>query len=471
MALSEAHRAQLDGIVSKMVANGESDADIQFVVGDFKSKYDPTPSGGVKDFAEKATSALINTQPLAGAYNAVTQGNIGQKLAGETFNSSENILPAVIQGMAQTALLGQGNKILQPLFEENLDARTQQFKESAPTFFNLGQGAGLMTGLPKILGQGAAGLVGKGAQALGVGSKLTSFGQALAEGAAGGAAGEMGLNPNADAQELQKALITGAIGGGGVNILGQAVKGTGNILGSIGIGKKGAGKVVNENLPFSPTMEGLEDNIKAKISSLGQEKQKILSKSLEEVIPLPISSPAKLPGLSNPMTSQDLRKIASIYKRGQDKATTEFLEGIITQIDKGGGMNPVQADKLKSLLGDLSYSASTGNLKSGVLPDVLDDWRASLNDSLLSRLPQGSSNKVRVLNSQMEALYDPKRLAGKAQAKAPRFEFGTVLRDTIGQPAVFQTLHKLGGAVGTQGAARVGGYLTQNAMAEGKQTE
>jgi hypothetical protein len=40
MALKEDDRLKLDSIVSKMVANGESDDDIQFVVNDFKSIYD-----------------------------------------------------------------------------------------------------------------------------------------------------------------------------------------------------------------------------------------------------------------------------------------------------------------------------------------------------------------------------------------------------------------------------------------------
>ena len=42
--LKEQDRQKLDGIVGEMTANKESDADIQFVVNDFKSKYDsPTP--------------------------------------------------------------------------------------------------------------------------------------------------------------------------------------------------------------------------------------------------------------------------------------------------------------------------------------------------------------------------------------------------------------------------------------------
>ena len=39
LILSEQDRGRLDDIVSKMVANKESDANIQFVVNDFKQKY------------------------------------------------------------------------------------------------------------------------------------------------------------------------------------------------------------------------------------------------------------------------------------------------------------------------------------------------------------------------------------------------------------------------------------------------
>lgn len=470
MALNETQRAQLDGIVSKMVANGEPDANIQFVVQDFKSKYDAGLGGG-KGLAEKATETFINTQPLAGAYNAITKNNIGQQLSNEIFNSSENILPALIQGTAQTALLGQGNKILQPLFDENLDARTQQFKEAAPNIFKLGQGAGLMVGLPNILGRGAASVVGKGAQALGVGPKLASLGESIAEGAIGGVSGELGINPEVTPQDLQAALTTGALGGGAVNILGQGIKGAGNILGSIGLGRKGVGKVINESLPISNSLEKLEESIRQKISSLGQEKQALLSGLGDDLVPLPQGQSLRFSGQKNPMTLNDIKKITSIYRRGQDKATEGFLTNITQKLEDGKKLSAIEADKFKTILGDLSYSAASGNLKSGVLPEVLDDWRGELNQNLLASLPKGAANKVRVMNSQMEALFDPKRMVGKAQEKAPRAEIGTIIRDTLGQPAVFQTLHRLGSGTASPTAARIGGYLTQNLMAETKQTE
>ncbi len=55
LVLSEESRSKLDGIVQKMIANKESDENIQFVVGDFKSKY------GEKKNSPKNTS-LPNLQ-------------------------------------------------------------------------------------------------------------------------------------------------------------------------------------------------------------------------------------------------------------------------------------------------------------------------------------------------------------------------------------------------------------------------
>src|SRR3990167_8106897 len=44
MALTEDRRKQVDDIVGKMTQNKEKDSDIQFVVNDFKSKYDVQPT-------------------------------------------------------------------------------------------------------------------------------------------------------------------------------------------------------------------------------------------------------------------------------------------------------------------------------------------------------------------------------------------------------------------------------------------
>jgi len=54
--LSEQRKIQLDGIVKKMIANNESDNDIQFVVNDFKKLHDEKREQG---FVEKAARTLL----------------------------------------------------------------------------------------------------------------------------------------------------------------------------------------------------------------------------------------------------------------------------------------------------------------------------------------------------------------------------------------------------------------------------
>jgi len=68
LILSEQDRGRLDDIVSKMVANKESDANIQFVVNDFKQKYsvkkkEPSESTEVEAGMESATKAGSSVSP------------------------------------------------------------------------------------------------------------------------------------------------------------------------------------------------------------------------------------------------------------------------------------------------------------------------------------------------------------------------------------------------------------------------
>lgn len=69
MPLTEQRRQQLDGIVQQMVANKEKDADVQFVVNDFKSKYENEQPAQPKqmfkgdDLLEKATNVATSIFP------------------------------------------------------------------------------------------------------------------------------------------------------------------------------------------------------------------------------------------------------------------------------------------------------------------------------------------------------------------------------------------------------------------------
>lgn len=78
LQLDETQRIQLDGIVSKMVANKESDSNIQFVVNDFKEKYATKPPGFFQNIAQGAV-------------------NIGKDIIGLEQNKSQAFIPSLIQ--------------------------------------------------------------------------------------------------------------------------------------------------------------------------------------------------------------------------------------------------------------------------------------------------------------------------------------------------------------------------------------
>ena len=73
LILSEKDRSKLDGIVSNMIANKESDADIQFVVNDFKQKY----SVKKKESSEVSGSQFLG-EPSASGTSAETPAAFGE---------------------------------------------------------------------------------------------------------------------------------------------------------------------------------------------------------------------------------------------------------------------------------------------------------------------------------------------------------------------------------------------------------
>lgn len=106
MALSEVRRQQLDGIVGKMIQNGESDDSVQFVVEDFKSKYGNEKVSGTK----AATKAMADKAPqgvqgLGGAAVGLAKG-IGSTLAGAAA-LGEKGLSAATRGIG--SLIGSRN--------------------------------------------------------------------------------------------------------------------------------------------------------------------------------------------------------------------------------------------------------------------------------------------------------------------------------------------------------------------------
>jgi hypothetical protein len=75
--LSDASRAQLDGIVGKMTANNEPDANVQAVVDDFKGKYGAPPLTPDQTSAEGSGSFISKINPLdaSGKVGALAPAN------------------------------------------------------------------------------------------------------------------------------------------------------------------------------------------------------------------------------------------------------------------------------------------------------------------------------------------------------------------------------------------------------------
>jgi hypothetical protein len=87
--LAEDKRAQLDGIVNQMISNKESDEDIQFVVNDFKGKYDAP--------AMQTQPAVAQPKESKGFFSDVA------KSAGERIDNISNPQPSAVRDFSPTA--------------------------------------------------------------------------------------------------------------------------------------------------------------------------------------------------------------------------------------------------------------------------------------------------------------------------------------------------------------------------------
>ena len=98
--LQEKDRQKLDGIVRQMVANKESDSDIQFVVNDFKSRYDTQPEvqpkgGLISDIKAANEQRVQNTLGIVDS-----KKNLGSKIlqvAGQAAGLGTDIVGAGIK--------------------------------------------------------------------------------------------------------------------------------------------------------------------------------------------------------------------------------------------------------------------------------------------------------------------------------------------------------------------------------------
>lgn len=94
--LQESDRQRLDGIVSKMIANNESDDNIKFVVNDFKQKYGRKIQN--KTLLEKAGSAAGQGLKLASKF---AFGPIGNLATSEGREAARGAIGSTVQSLAK----------------------------------------------------------------------------------------------------------------------------------------------------------------------------------------------------------------------------------------------------------------------------------------------------------------------------------------------------------------------------------
>lgn len=173
--LQEKDRLKLDGIVSQMVANKESDANIQFVVNDFKNKYtQQTPQTTPEAPAQKTQLPLVDRAINMGAKITDTifgGGKVGEALAGGQVTGKE-LLGSGLQSASLFIpggrLAGTGTKIASKIgmgalsktagnigagaiggYAVDVASNLQQNKEGKD-ILSPGLGAGIGAGIPAV---------------------------------------------------------------------------------------------------------------------------------------------------------------------------------------------------------------------------------------------------------------------------------------------------------------------------------
>jgi hypothetical protein len=218
--LSEQRRQQLDGIVHQMIQSKESDSNIQFVVDDFKHKYDAEQPLDLKKLSQapqksaiEKVSEVVPNLALGAAKGVVSTvkgaANLGEKYL---LNPIEKITG---NGFSQVANLKPGETATDQFITPNL---------TEPTNTTQSIGKGLEQIAEFLVPSGAVGKIGKAAEGASKLEKIGALaGRASAEAISAG--GVTALQTGGNAQETRKAALLG----GAFPFAGLALKGIGKI--------------------------------------------------------------------------------------------------------------------------------------------------------------------------------------------------------------------------------------------------
>jgi len=268
--LTEQRRQQLDGIVKQMIDNKESDSNIQFVVSDFSEKYG-------NEQPAKTDNRGMGQKILEGVGSLAGLDVIGKKIAG---------------AIAPTAA---------KIFAPGTEKYTKEIvKQEDPTW---GQTAGAVGQLGLTVGTlGTGAVAGKlgltGAKALGA---------KIAEGGIIGGA-YTALDNVSKKENAGKGVITGAIVGGAIPLVGAGIK---KGIQKLGAGATKASEKIESSL-IRPLKADVSDGFKIeniKKYNLGGNLTQTLQKTDDKLAELTQQLKSKL--VNRPDAVIDLNEVAS----------------------------------------------------------------------------------------------------------------------------------------------------------------
>lgn len=500
MPLSEANRRKLDVIVSQASANGETPETIQTIVDDFKSKYEaaggkePSKPGIGTKLLEGAIQGI---NPLAGGMSAisnlgrivggqpvsqVTQNptNVAGDLAGEMTNEESQVIPAAIHGLAQTASLGQGNKlaagIMTPFngkgYDQNLqdlNTRRDELKASTPATYNMANLAGMFVGGPKML----ANLTSKGMgyvlpkATTGMMGLMRGVGNAASQGAVAGAATDVSTNPDPSMDSVTQSAAQGAALGAIPPIAGSIIKGGSNFLAAVGLkSPMKVGQAFNREIGFAKNMEDVHQQATQKIEDVGAQRSAASSSVAEKPITgvkgLDADYVRDLAALEK--DPEVVKRLTGIADKMAPKEVAGKLGDNMVYTPKGAPSGQEitfkDAEFLKTISNKNSFTSKTAAPK--------DNNAATYRRNVAERIDQKlkgafdiakEGEKYDQLNKRFSDLYMVQLGAEKALGSRESLSTTQIGADLLGNPAVASILQKLGNVFSSPSTARVGGYI------------
>lgn len=369
--LQEQDRQKLDGIVKQMISNKENDANIQFVVNDFKSRYDKP--------AEK----------VGGLVSEVKQANTKRADAVALIvDSKKNVASKTLQVAGQAAglatdVLGSGLK--------------SAVKTVTPDKVEQGAKKLGLEILQSSLGRKALSAIGQGT------AQYDKFKEAYPETA-------KNIEAVVNIASLIPAEVAVKIGGKGATLAGKEVvnageKATQSVLKS---GAKIASKASDIVTPLEGGVKTVLENPKVSKITLGQKFNKYADQAAKAVEDYSVATPLELAG--NEATSALKKMRATLTALGQAKQ--EALKTVADKVVSGvGSARAALRDELRDRVGvnlvikdgKISVEDAVGRV-SKVAFDPADNKLMVDAYSVLRNL--GQNPTVRQIDDVVDALQD-----------------------------------------------------------------